>query len=272
MPGKVRVSTGDTRRSGVVEVINPTGRGGFVLVCEHATNAIPDEFDRLGLRDDAIDSHIAWDPGALQVAREMAARLDAPLVAQRVSRLVYDCNRHPGAPDAIPSESELYQIPGNADLSQADRSARASRFYEPFRAALADLIDRTIHAGRRPVLLTVHSFTPVYAGVVRDTEIGILHDRDTRYADLLLESMQLRTDLLVRRNAPYGPEDGVTHTLREHAISHGLMNAMIEIRNDLIADRASQLAMAERLSKHAADALAGFGDRAAYATAVGAAT
>ena len=263
MPEKGRAAADDYLAGGVVEVTNPAGRGGFLLVCEHAANAIPDEFGGLGLDNEAINSHIAWDPGALGVAQEMAARLDAPLVAQRVSRLVYDCNRHPDAPDAIPAESELYKIPGNAKLSSAERSARASRFYAPFRAGLTDLIGRMMRAGRRPVLLTVHSFTPIYAGVVRDTEIGILHDSDAQFADLLLGLMQGEADLVIRRNSPYGPEDGVTHTLREHAIVRGLLNAMIEIRNDLIVDHASQLAMAVRLSKHAAGALAGLADRAA---------
>lgn len=245
---------------GIVEVINPSGAGDFLLVCEHASNFVPAELDNLGLSNDALESHIAWDLGALSVAREMSRMLDAPLVAQCVSRLVYDCNRPPEAESAIPAKSEVYRIPGNIGLPAAARRARVERFYMPFRNALAARIDRRIEAQRPPVLVTVHSFTPVYNGVQRDLDLGILHDTDARFADALLRAAAADGDLVVRRNAPYGPQDGVVHTLREHAIPRGLLNAMIEIRNDRIADAASQRAMAERLSGHVTEALAALAD------------
>ena len=241
---------------GTVEVTNPSGTGDFVLVCEHASNAIPAELDDLGLSDEAINSHIAWDPGALEVAREMSLMLDAPLVAQRISRLVYDCNRPPEAESAIPAKSETYEIPGNVGLSAAARQERIKRFYTPFRDALAACIDQRMEARRKPVLVTVHSFTPIYNGVKRDLDIGILHDADARFADALLGTGAADDDLVTRRNAPYGPRDGVTHTLLEHAIPRGLLNAMIEIRNDLIADPVSQRTVAEQLSRRATEALA----------------
>ncbi len=234
---------------GVVEVTNPSGEGDFVIVCEHASNFIPADLDNLGLGDDALRTHIAWDPGALAVARGMSAALDAPLVAPRVSRLVYDCNRSPGAQSAVPAVSGNHEIPGNAGLSAAARRARADRFYAPFCEALVATIERRMEAGRAPAIVTVHSFTPVYGGARRDLDIGILHDTDARFADALLEIAEAETEFVIRRNAPYGPQDGVTHTLAAHAIPRGLLNAMIEIRNDLIGDPAGQLAMAERLSR-----------------------
>jgi len=252
----VRAATDDPSANEVVGVTNRSGAGQFLIVCEHASKFIPAGFGNLGLDHAALNSHIAWDPGALAVAEAMSALLDAPLVAQRVSRLLYDCNRPPEAESAVPSLSEVTQVPGNTGLSAADREARVARFYVPFRDTLAARIDRRIETGRAPAIITVHSFTPVYKGVRRETGLGILHDTDARFADALLETTKAGMDLVVHRNQPYGPQDGVTHTLVEHGVARGLLNVMLEIRNDLIGDSASQAAMARWLSRCLAEALA----------------
>jgi predicted N-formylglutamate amidohydrolase len=242
-----------------VEVRNAYGKGPFLLVCEHASNFIPPRYAALGLDSAALESHIAWDPGALAVADELTRLLDAPLVAARISRLVYDCNRPPEAPSAMPEESEIYRIPGNAGLTQAERQARADDVYFPFRAALSRAIDG--HGAGDPVIVTIHSFTPVYRGVARAVEIGILHDDDARFADAMIAAAGSDSGgFVVRRNEPYGPEDGVTHTLREHALPHGLPNVMIEIRNDLIRTPEDVGAMGALLAgwlEAARDAVAG---------------
>ncbi|APZ50751.1 N-formylglutamate amidohydrolase [Salipiger abyssi] len=222
-----------------------------VVVCEHASNHFPEVFGTLGLGEDARRAHIAWDPGALGVARAMAAELNADLVAGSVSRLIYDCNRPPEAPSAFPERSELYEIPGNRALSEADRAERAAAVYTPFRKALAALMQ----ARGQGVLVTVHSFTPVYQGVPRDCEIGILHDRDSRLADALLSDWPGAAPWRATRNAPYGPEDGVTHTLVEHGIARDWPNVMLEIRNDLIASEAAQLQAGRFLARRIALAL-----------------
>lgn len=252
----VRAATDDPSANEVVEVTNPTGAGEFLIVCEHASNFIPAEFGNLGLDDSALQSHIAWDPGALAVAETMSTLLDAPLIAQRISRLLYDCNRPPEAQSAVPAVSEVTRVPGNTGLSEADRQARAEQFYLPFRDTLAACIGRRVEAGRAPVIVTVHSFTPVYKEVRRETGLGIVHDADARLADALLGTTGARSGLVVHRNRPYGPEDGVTHTLAEHGVARGLLNVMLEIRNDLIADRAGQAGMAKWLSRCLAQALA----------------
>lgn len=244
----------------VVEVINPEGRGAVVLACEHASPAIPPDLGALGLSPAALTSHVAWDPGALAVAREMARLLDAPLVASRVSRLVYDCNRPPEAPDAMPARSEAHEIPGNAALAMAERRRRVETIYEPFHAALAACL-KTAASARPPALVTVHSFTPVYKGVWRAVDLGVLHDADARLADALLATAALgpACGLAVRRNEPYGPADGVTHTLVRHGTAWRRLNAMLEIRNDRIADDAGQHALAALLAEaltQALDALA----------------
>jgi predicted N-formylglutamate amidohydrolase len=215
-----------------------------LLVCEHASRRLPEGLGDLGLAPEALTAHIAWDPGALAVARLLSDRLDAVLVHQNFSRLAYDCNRPPEALDAMPARSEIYAIPGNADLGEGDRRARTDAIYLPFRAAIADRIAERTAAGRPTVLVTIHSFTPVYHGVTRTVEIGILHDSDSRLADAMLSAAEREGRYVVRRNEPYGPADGVTHTLKIHGVANGLLNVMIEVRNDLIADEAGQGAVA----------------------------
>ncbi|MBB5723710.1 putative N-formylglutamate amidohydrolase [Loktanella ponticola] len=231
---------------------NSDGGSSIVLVCEHASHHIPARFSGLGLSSDARQSHAAWDPGAMGVATLMSKQLDAALVASGVSRLVYDCNRPPSALDAMPARSEVIDVPGNAGLTQADRDARTETYYEPFRAVLAAQIAQTPH----PIIVTIHSFTPVYHGALRSVEIGVLHDDDTRLADALMLTAAVHTACDVQRNAPYGPTDGVTHTLIEHAVKHGHLNVMLEIRNDLIATATQQSAMAAMVSRWIVDACA----------------
>jgi predicted N-formylglutamate amidohydrolase len=229
---------------GPVVTVNETGRSPILLVVEHAGRRIPKALGTLGLPASELDRHIAWDIGADGLARVLSQRLDAPLVMQRYSRLVYDCNRPPESPGAMPVMSESTPIPGNADLTEEQRDARTEALYRPFHAAVTRLID----ARKDPVLVTVHSFTPIYRGTPRTLHLGILHDDDARLADRLLRACEAEADLDVRRNEPYGPRDGVTHTLQLHALPRGLENVMLEIRNDLIADETGQHRMADRLA------------------------
>ncbi|MBP1852382.1 N-formylglutamate amidohydrolase [Rhizobium halophytocola] len=222
--------------------------GPVLIVCEHASRRLPDKAGTLGLSSEALESHIAWDPGALAVARHMSGRLDASLIHQRFSRLIYDCNRPPDSASAMPEMSEIYDIPGNRDLSVAERYARTSALYVPFHDRIAAEIEARAGRGQATVLVTVHSFTPVYMGKSRAVEIGILHDDDSRLADAMLTAGEGNSDYRLGRNDPYGPRDGVTHTLRLHALPRGLMNVMIEVRNDLIANEADQQKAASYLS------------------------
>lgn len=233
-----------------VWLANPAGASSVVLVCEHASSHIPAVYEGLGLSADDRESHAAWDPGAMAVAELVSEQLDAALIASRVSRLVYDCNRPPDAPDAMPARSEVIDVPGNANLSQPEREARVDAIYRPFHSALSKLVARVAH----PVIVTMHSFTPVYFGQKRSVEIGILHDNDTRLADAMLATAAAHTDANVQRNEPYGPEHGVTHTLKQHAIIGGHLNVMLEIRNDLIETAVQQKAMADVISGWLADA------------------
>ena len=239
------------------EIMNARAAGPAVIVCEHASNHIPDKYDGLGLYRAARDSHVVWDPGAEGVAQRLAGALDAPMIAGRISRLVYDCNRPPEAASAIPAHSAGINVPGNAGLSAEARAARIGEVYAPFTRALDHLIARRRRAGTPFALITLHSFTPVWQGVPRTVEIGILHDADHRLADAMLS--EPGPGRAIMRNAPYGPEDGVTHTLRRHGQDKALPNVMIEIRNDLTTTVAEQAEIARFLASMLRPALARIG-------------
>ncbi|MDD8023210.1 MAG: N-formylglutamate amidohydrolase [Paracoccaceae bacterium] len=230
----------------IVEGAEAPGR--FVLVCEHASNHFPARWGDLGLDAAARAAHIAWDPGALGLAQGLAAHLDAVLVRATTSRVIYDLNRPPHAPGAMPVRSEIYDIPGNHALPATERRARTEALYLPFHAALDAQIARRLAQGIAPVLVTVHSFTPVFNGVARAVELGVIHDADPRYAKAIAAEARAQTGLNVQINAPYSAADGVTHTLARHATPIGLPHVMLELRNDLIATPAAQQAMATQLA------------------------
>ena len=172
--------------------------------------------------------------------RQLSKNLDAVLVASKVSRLVYDCNRRhqPRLTRCLP-RSELIDVPGNMDLAQSERDARVETFYRPFQSALS----RTMLQIANPIIVTVHSFTPIYHGQERSVEIGILHDSDTRLADAMLQTA-LRPTAYCSAQRALRARARRDHTLQEHAIGGGHLNVMLEIRNDLIQIRAQQDAMA----------------------------
>ncbi|WP_422371723.1 N-formylglutamate amidohydrolase [Hoeflea sp.] len=247
----------DASEGSAFSVSRAEGTSSIVLVCEHASNRIPRSLGNLGLDEAARESHIAWDIGAASVAEILSETLDAVLVSQRFSRLVYDCNRPPEAPGAYPEKSEIFTVPGNAGLSGADRARRANALYHPFHDAIDHVLDERIAAGREVVLVTVHSFTPVYFGARRDGELGILHDADRRLADAMLEAAREADLAGVSRNYPYGPEDGVTHTLMRHGLARGIPNVMLEIRNDLISGAPGQSEWGVRVAGLLMSGLAG---------------
>ena len=243
------------------DVMNATGAGPAAIICEHASNHIPERYHGLGLDDAARTSHAAWDPGAEAVARLLSKALDAPLIAGRVSRLVYDCNRPPEAPSAMPAQSETIAIPANAALSDDDRAERVRTVYDPFTAAVTDLLAQRKAQGTPFALITMHSFTPLWFGTPRPVEIGILHDDDSRLADAMLAETHRLSHRRIARNDPYGPADGVTHTLRLHGLQNDLPNVMIELRNDLLTTPADERAMAQELITLLRPALAHLGLR-----------
>ena len=236
------------------ELINPKGKAPIVLICEHASNFIPASLDNLGLSAEALISHAAWDIGAYELASKLSNLLDAPLIASRVSRLVYDCNRSPESGIGIPSKSELIDVPGNKNLSQTEINDRVEQVYEPFHT----LINKTIYDPERvalskqhasPTLITIHSFTPIYFGKSRSVEFGILHDKDDRLAKPMMQAALDRTSLKTEFNSPYSPSDNVMHTIHRHALEQEFVNVMIEVKNDLLSNSTQINSIAISLSE-----------------------
>jgi predicted N-formylglutamate amidohydrolase len=245
-----------------VAVDNRNGAGPFVIVCDHASNTIPREFGGLGLGSSELSRHIAWDPGALGVAKQMSAGLDAPLVRSTASRLLIDCNRPLDAHDLITTLSEVTHIPGNAGLSEAQKQERIGRFYSPFHEAVQSVAMPRLTSGLRPGFIAVHSFNPTYRGVVRPWEIGLIFDEASEWALAMGQILREETGYTVGLNEPYSPKDRVYHTLNRHARGHGLPAVMIEVRNDEISTEIQQIQWGEllsRVAKTAFEALNGVG-------------
>jgi predicted N-formylglutamate amidohydrolase len=223
--------------------------GPYLIVCEHASNALPKSLGSLGLAAHDLERHIAWDPGALDVASLIAGRTRSPLVAQRYSRLAVDCNRDPTLADAIPERSEYTDIPGNMGLSAEAKTSRIKALWEPFHAALDRLIGGRLRARKATTLVTVHSFTPIYRGQSRPWHAGIISTDERSFSDRVLAALRRDTELTVGDNEPYSAKDNVDYTIRRHGRDRGLPHVMIEIRNDLLKSRAGIEAWADRLTK-----------------------
>ena len=221
-----------------------------MIVCDHASNRIPEEYASFGFAEDALQTHIAWDPGAIAVARLLSARLDAPLVWPDVSRLVIDCNRAPDASSLIVVESEGRPVPANRALSDEQRKRRLDRIHAPYHAAIDTCLSRRLAARLPTALIAIHSFTPVYLGKARPWQVGIVFDDDRRMADVLLSALKADPALTVGINEPYSPADQVYYTVARHAGPRGIPAAMIEIRNDEIGDEAGQRNWADRLRQN----------------------
>jgi predicted N-formylglutamate amidohydrolase len=220
---------------------------GILVLCDHTSNAMPPELGSLGLHEAQLDRHIAYDISAAWVARALALALGAPALLTRFSRLLIDPNRGLDDPTLVMRLSDGAIVPGNADLSEADINERISRYYLPYDAAIAAAIARATEAGYPPAIISLHSFTPVWKSALRPWHIGVLWDQDRRLAVPLIELLQEEADLVVGDNEPYfGGLPG--DTIDRHALTNGLPDALIELRQDLIATPASAEAWGIRLA------------------------
>ncbi len=222
-----------------------TGSSPFVLACDHAGRAVPGRLGDLGVPAAEFDRHVAWDIGALGVARAMSGHLDAALVAQRYSRLVIDCNRAEDHPGSIPVISERTAIPGNRGLAPAAAEARRAEILRPYQAALAGVLARA----RPSILVAVHSFTPVYLDEPRPWQAGVLYTPGNRFAEALLALFRQRLPPPVGDNEPYALSQTSDYTVPLQAERRGLPNVELEIRQDLIADAAGQRSWALLLAE-----------------------
>ena len=217
-------------------VENPGGASPIVLACDHASNLVPHALRGLGLVERELHRHIAWDQGAAAVTRGLSERLDATAVLAGYSRLVIDCNRSPEHETSIAEVSDGTTVPGNVGISEQARAARKHALFDPYHAALAGVLEAARRRGRLPVLICIHSFTPVLAGSPRPWQVSVLWGYDPRVPVPLLAALRRRGDLEVGDNQPYSGRNRHGHTIKVHGSRTGTPHALIEIRADQVAD------------------------------------
>lgn len=223
----------------------------FVLVCDHAGNAIPNRMTQLGLPVQEIERHIGIDIGALAVAQCMSDLLDAPLIHQRYSRLVIDCNRETGDSTSIPIISDGTRVPGNDNLSDREVHQRITAIFNPYHDAIGQLLDRRAAANQPTVLVAVHSFTPQLrtADTSRPWHTDIMFDRDPRIGKALLALLRDEPDIFAGENEPYGINTDNDYTIPVHGERRNIPYVGIEIRQDLLATTQQQQTWANRMAQ-----------------------
>lgn len=231
------------------EVVNRDGARPVLLMCDHAANAVPAALNGLGLDDVALGRHIAYDIGAAEVTRRLSVRLDAPAVLAGYSRLLIDTNRAPGDPQSILEESDATPIPGNKNLGEAERMARAHAFHAPYHRAVSDTLAHLWLKGIAPAVFSLHTFTPSLRGQRRFWHVAVLWNRDPRLAAPLLDLLSRRGEyggLHVGDNEPYSGRD-LAYSIDRHGAAAGLPYCAVEIRQDLVETEVGQEAWAELL-------------------------
>ncbi len=216
------------------EVRNCQGAAPILIACDHAGNRVPQYLGNLGLSDHWLDTHIALDIGAKQVAIQLSRLFDAPLILARYSRLVIDLNRHLDDPTLIAEQSDQTPVPGNRNVTEAERQQRIDQFFHPYHNRYSELVNHLIGKHPDPVIISVHSFTPCMDGFDRPWHFGVLHDPDDILARSLLGAFKKLPDRIIGDNQPYHVSEPRGYANQVHAKDRGVSMAMLEIRQDLI--------------------------------------
>jgi len=230
----------------VSEVFRLLGKprfGGILVVSDHASNHVPEDIE-LGIAPALLQEHMAIDIGVAEIGARLAERPGFAAFQCAFSRLVCDVNRAEDAPGAVPAASDGHAIPGNM-LDEAARAARIERFYRPYHAALAELLDRVPPA----LIVSLHSFTPRLATSTeeRPWHVGVLYNSDDRAARIAIRLLEAE-GLCVGDQLPYSGKL-LNYTMNRHAEPDGRPYLGIEIRQDEIDHPAGQARWAERLHR-----------------------
>jgi predicted N-formylglutamate amidohydrolase len=234
------------------EVVRPEAPAPFLLLCDHASRAVPKSLGDLGVPPAAFDMHVAWDIGAADAAKHLARRFDAALIHTNYSRLVIDCNRRPDSQNLCPPVSDGVDVPANCNLPEAEIRRRLDLLHRPYHDAIEAWIAGRLSDGHVPAIVSVHSCTPVMAGFNRPWHLGILWNQDERIARPLIQRLSANTSICVGDNQPYTGKTQSGYTIPYHAERNRLPHVMVEIRQDLIGTRTE----AERWADIFGDALA----------------
>lgn len=216
-------------------VVNPLAEAPILLVCDHASCRFPQALGDMGLDPFARRCHLAIDIGAGKLTENLAKSLGVTAVIAQYSRLIVDCNRQLMDPSAFLEYGDGILVPGNRNLTQADKDARANAIYWPYHDAIDEQIKRLRAVGPSPAFISIHSFTPVLNGVSRAVQIGVLWDQDPRTAEIFVEEFRA-AGFLTGDNEPYSGKAPQDFTIDHHAEEIGLAHVGIEIRQDLIDD------------------------------------
>jgi predicted N-formylglutamate amidohydrolase len=227
---------------------NEAGKAPLLLLCDHASKAVPKALGDLGISDEELSRHIGWDIGGLDAAIALARALDAPLLASGYSRLVIDCNRWPGGEGSTPEVSDGTPVPANRGLTQQQVDARAAACFWPYHRAVDAQLDRMTAGGRGIALLVMHSFTPEMNGFKRPWHVGVLWNDDPRLPQPLLAELRRDPALVVGDNEPYSAREPYEYTLTAHAQPRALPHCSLEVRQDLIATPETARAWGRRLA------------------------
>lgn len=226
-------------------------RSPFLLLADHAGNAVPKRLGDLGISAKDMNRHIGIDIGIHGVSQKLSELLDAPYLYQRYSRLVIDCNRAPGNPASITPISDSTRIPANQELSAEDIAMRESEIFWPYQKGIGKQLEAMQKNGHFPTVIAMHSFTPKHGDYPspRPWHVGVLFNRDERLARALISFFEQEDDLNVGINQPYAVEDNVDYAIPVHCERTGLLHVELEIRQDLIESPEGQRAWAERLAR-----------------------
>ncbi len=230
------------------ETISGNPETGIVIISDHATNIVPSRYHQLGLPESEFERHIAYDIGAEALTRKLAAEIGCPAIMSRFSRLLIDPNRGVDDPTLVMRLSDGAIVPGNAEITRAEKQHRIDTYYLPYHNEVARQIDNSVQCGYPPLVFSIHSFTPFWKGVPRPWHVGVLWQGDDRFARPLIDQLGLDKGLNVGENEPYvGGIEG--ESLDKHARARGLPAALIEIRQDLIGNETGVDEWSNRLAQ-----------------------
>ena len=220
--------------------------GGLLLLCDHARNSIPPEYGDLGVPAAQLERHIAYDIGGRPLTLELARRLTAPALMTTYSRLLIDPNRGEDDPTIVMRLSDGAVVPGNAKIDAAGRQERIERYHRPYHDLITRTLDEMTALAPTPVIVSIHSYTPVWRGTPRPWHAAVLWDNDPRAVHPVIDGLRADPAIVVGDNEPY---DGAlkNDTMYRHGTQRGLAHVLIEVRQDLIADAAGVQAWADRL-------------------------
>ena len=221
-------------------LINEGDPSPIVIICDHASNGVPAAYHDLGLDRTAFEQHIAWDIGAAAISEMLAQRFRAPAILAGASRLFIDCNRQLADPSLIPAASHGTEIPGNQNLSDAECERRWRGWHQSYHQAIRTVIHRKLEAGQQPVVLSIHSMTPILRGIARPWQIAVCWSEDSRLSAPMLDALRARGGITVGDNEPYRLDAREDYSVPHHAMERGLRHLQIEFRQDEVADRAGQ--------------------------------